>query len=159
MLGPHGEDLPDSILFACNMNAVRSPIAAALARHLFGRGLYVDSVGVKRGEPDPFAIAVLAELGLEMADHQPKTFADLEDTNFDLVISLTPEAHHNAVDLTRHMSVDVEYWPTQDPTAFDGSREQRMEAYRAVRDDLMARLKQRFPFAGAPKSESAPPGD
>jgi len=149
MQGPNGEDLPHSILFACNMNAVRSPIAAALARHLFGRGLYVDSVGVKRGEPDPFAIAVLAELGLEMADHQPKTFADLEDTNFDLVISLTPEAHHNAVDLTRHMAVDVEYWPTQDPTAFEGSREQRMDAYRAVRDDLLARLKERFPAAGS----------
>jgi len=89
-----------------------------------------------------------------MQDHEPKTFADLVDTNFDLVISLTPEAHHNAVDLTRHMAIDVEYWPTQDPTAFDGSRTQRLDAYRAVRDDLMTRLKARFGTARPPDSES-----
>lgn len=139
-----GGKLPNAVLFACNMNAVRSPMAAALMRHLYGRQVYVDSVGVKRGVPDPFAIGALAEIGIAMKDHEPKTFEDLEDTNFDLVISLTPEAHHNAVDLTRHMSVDVEYWPTQDPTAFEGSREQRIDAYRTVRDDLMARLKARF---------------
>jgi protein-tyrosine-phosphatase len=150
MRGPNGEDLPDAILFACTQNAVRSPIAAALMRHLYGKFVYVDSVGVKKGTPDPFAVEILREIGIEPGPIKPKTFEELEDTNFDLVISLSPEAHHKAVDLTRTMAVETEYWPTYDPTVVEGSREQRLEAYRFIRNDLLKRLQQRFAVGPAP---------
>ena len=151
MRGPNGEDLPDAILFACTQNAVRSPIAAALMRHLYGKFVYVDSVGVKKGTPDPVAAEILREIGIELGATKPKTFEELEDTNFDLVISLSPEAHHKAMDLTRTMAVETEYWPTYDPTLVEGSREQRLEAYREVRNGLLKRLKDRF-SAGPPPS-------
>ena len=150
MRGPNGEDLPDSVLFACTQNAVRSPIAAALMRHLYGKFVHVDSVGVKKSaDADPFAAAVLAEIGIDMI-HKPKTFEELEDTNFELVISLSPEAQHKAVDLTRTMAIDIEYWPTIDPTVVEGSRDQRLEAYRQVRNGLLNRLKERFAVGWAP---------
>jgi protein-tyrosine-phosphatase len=150
MRGPNGEDLPDAVLFACSLNAVRSPIAAALMRHRFGKFVYVDSVGVKKGAQDLFAMEVLQEIGIDIGRHAPKTFDELEDTNFDLVISLSPEAQHKAVELTRHMAVQVEYWPTPDPTAVEGSREQCLEAYRAVRDGLLKRLEARFAVGPSP---------
>ena len=136
--------LPDAVLFACNMNAVRSPMAEAITRHLFPKKIYVDSVGVRAGELDPFAVSVMAEIGIDLKAHKSKNFEQLEDTLFDLIVSLTPEAHHNALELTRTMAVDAEYWPTQDPTIATGSREQRLEAYRQVRDDLIAKIRERF---------------
>jgi len=132
-----------AILFACTMNAVRSPMAAAMLRHLT-RGLYIESAGVKAGTLDPLAVEAMGEIGLEMGKHRPRRFQDLEDGSFDLVITLSPEAQHQAVEMTRTAATRVEYWPTIDPTAVEGSREQRLEAYRAVRDQLMQRLKQRF---------------
>src|SRR5262249_3734799 len=129
------------------MNAVRSPMAAALFKHFFGR-TYVGSAGVRKGELDGFAVAAMDELGLDIAKHKPMTFEELEEwegLNFDLIVTLAPEAHHNALELTRTTAADVEYWPTPDPTATEGSREQRMDAYRAVRDQLMQRIKARFP--------------
>ncbi len=126
------------------MNAVRSPMAAAMLRHLAGRGLYVESAGVRAGELDPLAVEVMDEIGLEIARHKPRRFEDLEDGSFDLVITLSPEAHHKAMELTRTAATRVEYWPTLDPTAVEGSREQRLHAYREVRDQLIERLKQRF---------------
>lgn len=144
MRGPNGEDLPSSILFACNYNAVRSPMAAALMRHLYGKFVYVDSAGVRAGVMDPFVVAVMAEIGIDVEKHSAKSFDELEDSSFDIVVSLTPEAQHKAVDLTRTMAIDVEYWPTFDPTVTQGSREQKLEAYRAVRDSLLARIKARF---------------
>lgn len=143
-------DLPGAVLFACNMNAVRSPMAAALLRHLVGRRAYVESAGVRAGEPDPFAIAAMQELGLDIAGHRPHTITDLFDTSFDVVVSLAPEAHHQALEMTRTMAVDVEYWPTLDPTLANGSREQIMQAYRACRDGLLERIKARFALPGAP---------
>jgi protein-tyrosine-phosphatase len=135
---------PGAVLFACSFNAVRSPMAAAIARHLFPGTVYVRSAGVRRGEPDPFAVAVMDEIGLDIRSHKPHTFEDLEDTSFDLVISLAPEAHHKALELTRYYSLDAEYWPTADPTLTTGSREQILDAYRAVRDGLERRIKQRL---------------
>jgi protein-tyrosine-phosphatase len=141
---------PSAVLFACNYNRVRSPIAAGLMRRMFGGGVFVDSVGLRSSSGrtpdavDPFAAAVMDELGLDLASHQPKTFEDLEDQSFDLVISLTPEAHHRAIELTRRRATDVEYWPTFDPTLADGARESVLQAYRDVRDGLEARLRQRF---------------
>ena len=115
-----------------------------MLRHLTRGGLYIESAGVRAGDLDPLAVEVMGEIGLEIAKHKPRRFEDLEDGSFDLVITLSPEAQHKAVELTRTAATKVEYWPTMDPTAVDGSREQRLMAYRAVRDQLMRRLKQRF---------------
>lgn len=144
MRGPNGEELPGAVLFACTQNAVRSPMAAAIMRHLYGRFVYVDSAGVHADELDPFAVEAMEEIGIEIGKHKPKRFEDLEDTSFDLVISLSPEAHHKAMELTRTSAVEVEYWATLDATAIEGNREQRLAAYRAVRDELMAKIERRF---------------
>jgi protein-tyrosine-phosphatase len=138
---------PSSVLFACTFNSTRSPMAAALMKHLHGRQIYVDSVGVRAADIDPFAVAVMDEIGIDIAKHQPKTFDELEDTSFDLVVSLSPEAQHSAVELTRTMACDVEFWPTHDPTAVEGSRAEMLDAYRLVRDHLRQRILARFPLA------------
>jgi protein-tyrosine-phosphatase len=138
---------PLAVLFACGLNSVRSPIAAALFAQMFGRSIYVGSTGVRKGELDPFAVAVMAEIGLDISKHKPITFEELEDwegLNFDLIITLAPEAHHRALELTRTSGTDVEYWPTPDPTVVEGNREQRLDAYRQVRDQLLERLRERF---------------
>ncbi len=147
--GPNGEDLPSAVLFACSMNAVRSPMAAAMMRHLLGRFVYVESAGVRAGALDPLAVEVMEEIGIEIAGHKPRRFEDLEDSSFDLVISLSPEAQHKAMELTRTAATQVEYWPTMDPSAVEGSQEQRRLAYRAVRDGLLTRLRARFVDASA----------
>jgi protein-tyrosine-phosphatase len=144
MRGPHGQELPGAVLFACTLNSVRSPMAAALMRHLLGKFVYVDSAGVRAGELDPFAVEVMEELGIEIGKYKPKPFEDLEDGSFDLAITLSPEAQHRAIEMTRTSAVEVEYWPTMDPTAIEGTREQRLDAYRQVRDDLMRRIRERF---------------
>jgi protein-tyrosine-phosphatase len=138
---------PLAVLFACGLNSVRSPIAAGLFAQMFGRAVYVGSAGVRKGELDQFAVAVMAEIGVDISRHKPVTFEELDEwegLNFDLIITLSPEAHHRALELTRVSAVDVEYWPTPDPTDAEGSREQRLDAYRAVRDQLLSRLRQRF---------------
>ena len=142
---------PLAVLFACGQNALRSPMAAALFGHMFGRSIYVGSAGVRKGELDPFAVAAMAEIGIDIARHKPVTFEELEDwegLNFDLIVSLAPEAHHRALELTRTNAIDVEYWPTVDPSAMEGSREQRLEAYREVRDQLLERIRRRFAGGG-----------
>lgn len=144
MTSAGGSTRPGAVLFACGMNAIRSPIAEAIVKNLFPRQVYTQSVGVRRGEVDPFVVAVMDELGIDLSKHRPQTFDDLEDTLFDLVITLAPEAHHKALELTRTEAMDVEYWPTPDPALATGSREQILDSYRAVRDGLMARIKKRF---------------
>lgn len=136
--------LPRSILFVCGMNAVRSPMAEFLARKMLPNTTFVSSAGVRVGERDPFVDAVLAEDGLSLADRQPRTMEDLEDDYFDLIVTLAPEAHHAALELTRSMAVEVEYWPTADPTTITGTRDQIMAAYRDVRERLKARITKRF---------------
>ncbi len=136
-----------SVLFMCAQNAVRSPMAEALAKHFFGRSIYVQSAGARKGEIDNFALAVLDEIGIDAARHRPKSIEELEEwegLNFDLIVSLSPEAHHKALDLTRTVAAEVEYWPTIDPTVVQGSREQMLEAYREVRDGLALRIKERL---------------
>ena len=122
-------------------------MAAALLRHYRGSRLYVDSAGVRAQEIDGFAVAVMDEIGIDISQHQAKSFEDLEDTSFDLVISLSPEAQHSAVELTRTMDCDVEFWPILDPTVVEGDRETRLAAFRAVRDHLLQRIRERFPPA------------
>jgi protein-tyrosine-phosphatase len=136
---------PHSVLFACTLNAVRSPIAEAYLKHLHGKHIYVDSAGLKPSELDGFAVAVMDEMGFDIKSHKPKTFDDLEDTSFDLIITLSPEAHHKALEWSRHTAAEVEYWPTFDATAIEGDRERRLEAYREVRDLIMKRIRERFP--------------
>ena len=131
----------------CALNAVRSPMAEAMAKHFFGKSIYVQSAGAKKGETDPFALAVLDEIGIDARKHRPKSIEELEEwegLNFDLIVTLSPEAHHKALDLTRTTAAEVEYWPTADPSAVQGSREQVLDAYREVRDGLMRRIKARL---------------
>lgn len=140
-----------SVLFVCAHNAVRSPMAEAVARHYFGKSIYVQSAGVHKGEPDGFMIAALDEIGVDSSRHKPRTLDELEEwegLNFDLIVSLTPEAHHAALELTRTLAADVEYWPTADPTLVQGSREQQLDAYRDVRDGLLYRIRLRLKGPG-----------
>lgn len=126
------------------MNAVRSPMAEQLARRMLPATVFVASAGVRAGERDPFVDAVLAEEGLTLGERHPRTMDDLEDDYFDLIVTLAPEAHHTALELTRSLAVEVEYWPTPDPTGASGTREQIMAAYRDVRERLKARIGRRF---------------
>jgi protein-tyrosine-phosphatase len=143
--------LPASVLFACSENALRSPMAEALAKRLYGRSLFVDSAGIRAGEVDAFAAAALGELGIDLHGHRAKTLEEVDPSSFDLIVTLSPEAHHNALEFTRSAAVEVEYWPMHDPSAVEGGREVRLDAYRQVRDLLLARLKTRF---GAPSPPS-----
>jgi protein-tyrosine-phosphatase len=143
---------PLAVLFACGLNSVRSPIAAGLFAQMFGRAIYVGSAGARKGELDPFAVAVMAEIGVDISRHKPVTFEELDELeglNFDLIVTLSPEAHHRALEITRTSAIDVEYWPTADPTDAEGSREQRLDAYRAVRDQLLSKLRGRFVRRGS----------
>ncbi len=110
------------------------------------------SAGVRPGEPDGFAIAAMDEIGIDISKHVPVAIDELEDTSFDLIVTLAPEAHHQALEFTRTMAVEVEYWPTLEPSAVSGSREQILDAYRAVRDQLFQRIKARFGFAVPPQA-------
>lgn len=143
--------LPASVLFACSHNAIRSPMAEALAKRLYGLSTYLDSVGVAPDALDSFAVAVLDEIGIDLHKHHGKSFEDVDPSEFDLIVTLSPEAHHRAMEFTRSASTDVEYWPIPDPSAVEGSREARLDAYRRTRDLILARLKARF---GAPSSPS-----
>ena len=129
------------------MNAIRSPMAEAIARHYFGKKIYVQSAGIHKGEVDGFVIAVLDEIGIDVRGHKPHTLEELvenEGFNFDLIVTLSPEAHHTAMELTRALSVDVEYWATLDPSIVEGGREARLEAYRQVRDTLQQHILDRL---------------
>jgi protein-tyrosine-phosphatase len=144
---PASATQPLAVLFACGLNSVRSPMAAGLFAQMLGRTVYVGSAGVRKGELDPFAVAAMAEIDIDISRHKPITFEELEDLeglNFDLIVTLSPEAHHRALELTHTNAVEVEYWPTADPTDVEGSREQRLDAYRAVRDQLSKRIRERF---------------
>ena len=155
MSAPTRPRTPQAVLFACGQNSVRSPMAESLLQHMFPQGLYVKSAGARKGELDPFAVSVMAELGQDISAHKPQTFEELDDwegLNFDLIITLSPEAHHKALELTRTLAADVAYWPTYDPTSVHGSREQKLAAYREVLDGLLMRIRRRFARAG-PASE------
>ena len=133
-----------SVLFVCAYNSVRSPMAEAIARHYFGKSVYVQSAGVHKGSTDGFTISILDEIGIDASKHKPRSLEELEEwegLNFDLIISLSPDAHHAALELTRTIAAEVEYWPTPDPTVIQGSREQTLDAYRDVRDGLVYRIR------------------
>lgn len=138
------ERLPGSVLFCCTLNSVRSPMAEGMLKALYPKQIFVDSVGVRKHPVDPLAVEVMDEIGIDITKHKSKSFEDLEDSSFDLIISLSPEAQHTAVEMTRTMACDVEFWHTFDPTVVEGTREQRLAAYREVRDFLQKRIRARF---------------
>jgi protein-tyrosine-phosphatase len=139
-------DFPSAVLFACTMNSVRSPMAEAIMKFLHGHQVFIDSVGVRSGEIDGFAVAVMDEIGIDLTRHHSKTFDELEDDYFDLVIPLSPQAQHRAVEMTRVMAVGIEFWNIFDPAIIESeNREVKLDAYRKVRDELMKRIKMRFP--------------
>jgi len=142
---------PTSLLFACTQNSVRSPMAEALAKRLYGREMFVDSVGVRAGELDGFAVAAMDELGVDLHRHHAKTFDDLDPSAFAMVVALSPEAHHRALEFTCGTATEVEYWPMPDPGAVEGSRETRLAVYRDIRDRIFTRLKTRFGAPAGPR--------
>lgn len=139
--------LPASLLFACSENSVRSPIAAALAKRLYGLSSYIDSAGVRASAVDGFAVQALDEIGIDVHHHHAKTFDDVDPSSFDVIVTLSPEAHHQALEFTRGTAAEVEYWPVPDPSVVEGTRDMRLDAYRRLRDMILMRLKVRF---GAP---------
>ena len=145
------DELPGSVLFACSQNAIRSPMAENILRFLHGRRIFVQSAGVRASEIDPFAIEAMDEIGIDVARHRSRSIDQLDDDYFDLVISLSPEAQHRAVELTRHSHCNLEFWHMPDPSVVEGSREIRLDAYRSLRDLLMRRIRQRFPVEPAPR--------
>lgn len=121
-------------------------MAEAIAKKIFGTSIFIDSVGIRdeMGKINPFTVSVMDEIGIDVSSHKPKNFESLIDSSFDLVVTLSPEAHHRALDLTRFYSTDVEYWPTMDPTKERGNRENIMSAFRSVRDYLEEKIKNRL---------------
>ncbi len=139
-------ELPSAVLFACTLNSIRSPMAEGLLKFLQGDRIFIDSVGVHPGEIDGFSVTVMDEIGIDISRHKAKSFEDLEDSYFDLIIPLSPEAQHTALEMTRVMACEVEFWNTFDPSLVESEdRETILDAYRQVRDQLMERLKARFP--------------
>lgn len=149
-----GPKLPGSVLFLCGQNVIRSPMAELIARDLLPKSVFVASAGIRPGERDPFVDAVLAERGFSLGSRFPRMLDDLEDAYFDLIVTLAPEAHHKALDLTRSAASDVEYWPMPDPTTATGTREQILNAYRDVLSRLDRRIRERFAAAGDRPSPS-----
>ncbi len=143
--------LPSSLLFACSENSVRSPMAEALAKRLYGQAVYVESVGVRARDVDGFVVSALDELGIDVHRHHAQTFEDVDPASFELIVTLSPEAHHRALEFTRGTAAEVEYWPLPDPSAVEGTRETQLDAYRQARDLILTRLKARF---GSPSGPS-----
>jgi protein-tyrosine-phosphatase len=139
------KSLPSAVLFACTLNAIRSPMAAAIMHHYHGHKVYVASAGIEAGDPDPFVGIIMDEIGIDLKKHRPHSFEDLEDSAFDLLVTLSPEAQRRAEDMTRTTAIAVEDWEIADPSQVTGSREQILDSYRAVRDDLLKRIQARFP--------------
>ena len=133
-----------SVLFACSHNAIRSPMAEAMLKRLTQGRLYIRSCGVRPEAVHPIAREVMAEVGLDIARHGPQSFDDVRHDSFDLVVSLSPEAHRLVLEETRTSDFEAVYWPTFDPTAGVERREQLLEAFRVLRDQLSKRLQTRF---------------
>lgn len=143
-------DNPTSVLFCCDHNAVRSPMAEGIMKKLFGKRIFVQSAGVKNDlEIDGFCITVCKELGVELTRHRVRSFSDMEEwgddiSGYDLIIALSPAAQRQALEYTRHYAIEVEYWPIMDPTGLGETRDAKMVAYRNARDQILSRVKARF---------------
>ena len=143
-------ELPQSVLFCCDHNAVRSPMAEGMMKKFYGQTCYVQSAGVFNDlEIDGFSIAVCQELGIELSRHRSRSFDEMQEwgddlSGFDLVVALSPASQRRALDLTRIFHLDVEYWPILDPTGLGESRESKLESYRQARDQIKDRMLKRF---------------
>jgi protein-tyrosine-phosphatase len=138
------QKLPSAVLFACTQNAIRSPMAAAILHHYLGAEIYVASAGISAGDPDPFVGIIMDEIGIDLKTHRPHSFEDLEDSAFDLLITLSPPAANRAADMAKTMAIQIESWPIGDPSLVHGSRDQILESYRGIRDELVSRIQERF---------------
>ncbi|WP_084354497.1 low molecular weight phosphatase family protein [Primorskyibacter flagellatus] len=142
--------LPQSVLFCCDHNAVRSPMAEGIMKHFYGHDVYVQSVGVVNDlEIDGFAIATCAEIGVELARHRSRSFDEMEQlgdtlSSFDLVVALSPASQRRALDLTRFYHLTVEYWPVMDPTSLGETRDTKLSAYRQTRDQIIDQLTRKW---------------
>jgi arsenate reductase len=147
------KDLPQSVLFCCDHNAVRSPIAEGLMKKYYGQQTYVQSAGVRNDlEIDGFAIAVCAEWGIELSRHRSRSFEEMQQlgddlTSFDLIVALSPASQRHALDLTVVNSLEVVYWQIMDPTGLGESRDARLVSYRQTRDQIRDKM---FEFWGPP---------
>lgn len=147
-------DFPQSVLFCCDHNAVRSPIAEGFMKKLYGQRAYVQSAGVHNDlEIDGFAVTVSAEMGVELARHRSRSFEEMQGwgddlSAFDLIVALSPASQRAALELTRFSHTQVEYWPIMDPTGLGETRETKLQAYRQTRDQILKRMQERF---GAPE--------
>lgn len=143
-------DLPQSVLFCCDYNAVRSPMAEGIMKKFYGAGTYVQSVGVMNDlEIDGFAIAACEELGIELSRHRSRSFDEMQEwgddlSSFDLIIALSPASQRRALDLTRLFHLTVEYWPIMDPTGLGETREAKLASYRQTRDQIVDQLLRRW---------------
>jgi protein-tyrosine-phosphatase len=135
---------PRSILFCCTLNAVRSPMAEGLAKAMLPKSIYVDSAGLSTQTLDGFAVAAMQEIGIDIRDHNTQSFNDIRADEFELIVALSPESFARARELARAVAVDVVHWPISDPTGETGTREQRMQAYRAVRDTIRSEIRKHF---------------
>ncbi len=142
--GPVGKTKPNAVLFVCGMNAIRSPMAEAITKKHFGHDIFVQSAGVNAGTTDGFMLQVMDEFGIDMRGHKPVTLDELEDEFFDVIITLSPEAHHRSLNWASERAIEVEYWPTLDPSTVAGSRQQVVDAYATTRDSLNKRILKRF---------------
>jgi protein-tyrosine-phosphatase len=138
------EKTPSAVLFICTQNAIRSPMAAAIMHQFSGHKIYVASAGIRAGDPDSFVGMIMDEINLDLTRHRPHSLDDLADSAFDLVITLSPEAEAHAKQMIKTMAIEVEHWPTPDPSVTQGSREQILDSYRAVRDGLKKKIEARF---------------
>ena len=142
--------IPHSILFCCDHNAIRSPMAEGMMKKLYGRQAYVQSAGVHNDmEIDGFAIAVCEELGVELSRHRSRSFEEMQSWgddlgSFDLIVALSPASQRQAMELTRHAHLDIEYWPVMDPTGLAEGREAVLQKYREARDQIRSRMIDRF---------------
>ncbi len=149
--------LPSSVLFCCDHNSVRSPMAEGLMKQRYGHDTYVQSAGVRNDlEVDGFAVTVCRELGVEIDRHRSRSFEEMMQwgddlSGFDLIVALSPASQRQALELTRHYHLDVEYWPVLDPTGLGRTREDILAAYRQTRDQIRARIAARF---GPPTTEA-----
>ncbi len=137
--------LPAAVLFCCNLNEVRSPMAEGIMKRFHGSRVFVDSAGIQEGARDPFMIEVMREIGVDMSRHQPKRLRDLDTDSFQLVIALSPHARDTAAELTRYTHCELRSWDIPDPTLIEGSRAVRLAAYRQVRDLLQQKILDLFP--------------
>jgi arsenate reductase len=147
---PISISVPASVLFCCDHNAVRSPMAEGLMKQLYGQTVFVQSAGVKNDlEIDGFAVAVCQELGIELSRHRARSFDEMQEwgddiSSYDLIVALSPASQRRALDLTRYYHLDVEYWPTLDPTGLGETREAKLASYRQTRAQITGKLRARF---------------